>query len=137
MGAPKGNVPGFLIGRTGGDQGISKRFPDVSTCEGLTLVAKSSIPFEGFSVSIADQADNGYKARFAASLNKVGTVRIPFKDFTQLYDSSTGNPIKTCQDNPVNCVFFYPETLQKMRSSSPYSTTPRSPVSRGTPYSLP
>merc|ERR1711976_850536 len=45
-------------------------------------------------------------------------MQIPFKDFTQLYDSVTGNPIKTCQDNPVNCVFFNPETLKKIAGIS-------------------
>lgn len=109
--------PGFIISRTGGEDGEkAKKFPDASSCEGISFVAKSTTPYKGYSFSISNKAGNGYKARFAAPLNQFDTVRIPFKEFTSSYSIVTGDPIKTCKESEVNCISFSPENLSRMES---------------------
>lgn len=103
---------GFIVGRTGGETGESKKFPDVSSCEGLSFIARSTSPYSGYRISLNNKADNGYKATFEAPLNKFGTVRIPFKDFTDSYDMITGLPRETCRQNKLNCIDFNPGTLK-------------------------
>lgn len=107
-------TPGFVIGRTGGSEGISKKFPDASSCEGISFIAKSSNSYDGYHISISNQADNGFKAKFDAPRNKFGIVRIPFKDFTSSYNDITGDPIKKCQDSPMDCIGFSPANLRKI-----------------------
>lgn len=94
----------------------AKKFPDASSCEGISFVAKSTTPYKGYSFSISNKAGNGYKARFAAPLNQFDTVRIPFKEFTSSYNIVTGDPIKTCKESEVNCISFSPENLSRMES---------------------
>lgn len=85
-----------------------KGYPDVSSCEGIAITANSIniipvpqvsgltgaltgfedvvIPeYKGYSLSIGKvgvKLDGGYNAKFNAPLNTFGTVKIPFKDFT-------------------------------------------------------
>eukprot|EP00746_Dinoflagellata_sp_MGD_P002948 gnl/MRDRNA2_/MRDRNA2_105749_c0_seq1.p1 gnl/MRDRNA2_/MRDRNA2_105749_c0~~gnl/MRDRNA2_/MRDRNA2_105749_c0_seq1.p1 ORF type:complete len:365 (-),score=47.15 gnl/MRDRNA2_/MRDRNA2_105749_c0_seq1:490-1584(-) len=114
VGTTKQGFPGFLITRTGGDEGNSKKFPDVSSCEGISLMVKSASSYQGYHFSISNKAGNGYKAKFNAPLNNFGIVRIPFDDFTNSYNDVTGNPIKTCKESSINCLSFAPENLKKM-----------------------
>lgn len=114
VGNTKQGTPGFIITRTGGEEGTSKKFPDVSTCEGISLVAKASSPYQGYRFSIANKAGNGYKAKFDPPVNKFGVVKIPFKDLTNSYDDIGGMPVKTCAESEINCITFDPSNLKKI-----------------------
>lgn len=81
-----------------------KFFPDLSSCEGISFVAKSTELYNGYRfVFASDLAPTAYKAHFDPPYDEFGTVRIPFKSFTNSTDAVTGDPIETCQESPKNC----------------------------------
>jgi hypothetical protein len=108
-------APGFLQARTA----AGSKFADISHCSALQIVAKSNTPYNGYRVSFGTAHApggklfaNGYKASFSIGrhdddgVEKKGgfhVVTIPFEDFTDFWDDATGDPIKTCQDNPLYC----------------------------------
>lgn len=103
-----------------------KPFADVSSCEGISLVVKNGdtltarkafetgggeitqkfTPYEGYAISIGKKGGKafsknwGYKARFKAPVGEFGTVKIPFKDFTNSFDPVNGDPIEMVNPDP-------------------------------------
>jgi len=83
---------------------------DISSCTGLTITAKSYTPYTGFRVSFGHAHPvggkffaYGYKANFAPTVLSMGSVSIPFHNFTDFWDDATGDPIHTCADNSRYC----------------------------------
>lgn len=131
-GPPPGIKEKFLLGNIDG-----LGFPDVTSCEGIAITANNinlipvpqvdgftgvskgfidtEIPeYKGYSLIIGKgKKGSFYKAPFTPSLNKFSTVKIPFKEFTNSFDSETGNAIDTCKANPENCPG--PKTLENMK----------------------
>lgn len=80
-----------------------KPFADLSSCEGISLTAKTNTPYQGYSMSIgalpASTSPRSYlyKAKFDAP-SEFGNVKIPFKDFLnpkgQTPDSKTVSDIQ-------------------------------------------
>jgi len=93
-------APGFI------ELEASGSFPDVSACEALALVVKSTTDdYQGYRISFGTKHDpaswmpwiRGYKASFSLeSTEEFQTVVIPFQDFTLKWDPATGNALKTC-----------------------------------------
>jgi hypothetical protein len=104
------NAPGFIKAETTAP--TSHKWPDVSTCEGLQLVALSDTPsYRGFRISFgktrppgAFPYTYGYKADFSVTDDEdVTIVRLPFESFTDNWDAGTGNAKVTCQENKDYC----------------------------------
>lgn len=106
---PRLGVPGFIKVSTSD----SKGFPDVSSCQGLTLNVKStSMPalYQGYRVDFGNDASGcgkffarGFKADFAAPEGEFGEVKVPFNQFTKCWDDGSGDAIQTCADKPEFC----------------------------------
>lgn len=135
----------YIVGNIDG-----KGFPDVSSCEGISITAKSinilkapqvngytgglkefaevEIPeYKGFTLTIGklgpkkDSVNPYYKAKFNAPLNTFGIVNIPFKDFTNSFDGATGDPIDSCKASPDNCPD--PKTLGNLNQMAFWAET--------------
>lgn len=85
-------------------------FKDVSACSALTITAKASTDYAGYRVSFGDAHASGggryaygYKAHFDPSVGEFGTSSIPFNMFSDFWDGSTGNLIKTCAEDAQYC----------------------------------
>lgn len=104
-------APGFIQART-----LSTiRFPDVSHCQSLQLVLKSSHPeYRGYRVSFGTKHApggkffaRGFKASFILTEDDDSeqwqTVTLPFTMFTDFWDDATGDPIHTCLENELYC----------------------------------
>merc|ERR1719421_1461985 len=99
---PQMRAPGFICARSRIDLEHRlklRRIPNVSSCEGIYFIARTLVPYKGYSVSFGrDRTPSGvklnigYKARFDAPLQKFGVVKIPFSDFTLDWEQVTGNP---------------------------------------------
>ena len=112
------HAPGFITMRGNGGS-----LPDVSTCDSLQLRLRASEPYSGYRISFGNRHvpgnrfARGYKADFDAPVGpKMGTVVIPFHDFTVRWDDATGDPVVTCQENEAFCPDK--ETLQDMKTIS-------------------
>jgi len=108
--------PGFIRMEARG-----KGFPDVSCCEALKLVVKSTEDYEGYFVSFGTKAATkgffatGFKAPFRAPVGGTfGEVIIPFEDFSVEWDEVTGYALMTCSEDKGVC----PDdtTLQNMET---------------------
>eukprot|EP00746_Dinoflagellata_sp_MGD_P165423 gnl/MRDRNA2_/MRDRNA2_94686_c0_seq1.p1 gnl/MRDRNA2_/MRDRNA2_94686_c0~~gnl/MRDRNA2_/MRDRNA2_94686_c0_seq1.p1 ORF type:complete len:459 (+),score=54.73 gnl/MRDRNA2_/MRDRNA2_94686_c0_seq1:100-1476(+) len=108
------NVTGWMKGTTAEKGGMSSRpFPDISSCEGLSITCKSNTPYPGFFLNFGNKQvpeeeggsiwSFGYKSQFEPPIGKWGTVQIPFTHFTRFFDPYTGQPIKTCKEHPEYC----------------------------------
>lgn len=119
---PRLGVPGFIKAQTSD----SKSFPDVSSCEGLTLNVKStSTPasYGGYRVNFGSDRSGcgkffarGYKADFTAPDGEFGEVKVPFNKFTKCWDDASGDAIQTCADKPEFCPTA--ERLSKLQTLS-------------------
>lgn len=108
---PKLSAPGFITARTSD----SIKFPDISSCAGLSITSKSqSTPanYEGYRISFGSDSSflscgkffaRGFKSNFAAGEGEFKTVQIPFDMFTKCWDDATGDAVKTCKDFPDFC----------------------------------
>jgi hypothetical protein len=108
---PSLDAPGFITAVTTD----SVKFPDISTCQGLTLTTRSqSTPanYQGYRVSFGTDSAflscgkffaRGFKSDFTAGEGEFSTVQIPFDKFTKCWDDSTGDAVKTCEDFPKFC----------------------------------
>merc|ERR1719326_2001246 len=108
---PSLSAPGFITARTTD----STKFPDISTCQGLTLTTRSvSTPanYQGYRVSFGSDSAflscgkffaRGFKADFTPPEGEFGTVKVPFTMFTKCWDDATGDAIKPCSDYPEFC----------------------------------
>ena len=84
---PSLQAPGFITAVN------SDKAPwvDVSGCEGLKITSKSTIPYSGFRISFGNAHPiggkffaYGYKADFHPPLNTMGSVYVPFNNFTDV-----------------------------------------------------
>ena len=84
---------------------------DVSSCNALQLVARSTVSYGGYRVSFGDRLGpplmlprrRGYQASFELPAGDMTTVTIPFNQFTLWWDGATGEALKTCDENPEYC----------------------------------
>ena len=58
----------------------------------------------------------GYKANFMPSVGSIGSVKVPFRNFTDFWDDATGDPIHTCDENEKYCPDE--KTLTNMKTMS-------------------
>lgn len=119
-----------------------QKFPDVSACEGISVVAKQTgiasnkvgeekSKFEGYNFCIGGNragetsgklakrsrlGNQCYKSKLNVPQNEFGTIQIPFKDFSNFWDAETGAIVVSCEQSPKNC----PDqaTLANMRDMS-------------------
>jgi hypothetical protein len=97
-------------------------YPDVSSCSALELTVVSSTAYAGYRVSFGTVKgpsgffSYGYKAHFMAPLGSVGSVVIPFTNFSDDWDDATGNIKVSCAANSAYC----PDaaTLKNMKTIS-------------------
>jgi len=110
------HAPGFIQVRT---QKSIERYPDVSTCTGLEIVAKeehkdtdnTNEGYQGYRISFGNaHAPGGKYFAFGYKSNlkgvpsdDFGAVTIPFDEFTDFWDDSTGDAIHTCIENQLYC----------------------------------
>ena len=102
---PKLNGPGFISAVTrAGD------YPDMRSCDGLTLNIKSNTKYSGFHVSFgmnyagSNPFIHGYKAAFnAPPVGQFGDVFVPFTEFSDNWEPTTGDQIVTCEDDKQFC----------------------------------
>merc|ERR1712194_260447 len=100
-------APGFIKLEASGS------FPDVSACQAIELVVKSTTAdYQGYRMSFGTKHSpaswmpwiRGYKTHFSLnSTEEVQTVVVPFHDFTLKWDSATGNAIEICALNTKLC----------------------------------
>lgn len=105
--------PGFLYMKTGKGNYLGAGgniMPDVSACNALQLVARSSESYTGYRISFGVKhvpflipRRRGYKANFDLPVGKTSTVTIPFDQFTLFWDGATGDTMVTCGENPDYC----------------------------------
>lgn len=95
---PKLKAPGFITAVTSGGT-----WADVSSCSGLTIVAKAATAYKGYRISFGHAHPifgkifaYGYKAHFSPTVGSFGSVSIPFVNFTDFWDDATGKPIHNC-----------------------------------------
>jgi len=108
---PSLGAPGFIKATT-----VDKKpFADVSACSGLALTTKSSSSpsqYGGYRISFGSDSAflqcgkffaRGFKADFNAGEGEFSTVQVPFNQFTKCWDDSTGDAIKTCEEDSRFC----------------------------------
>ena len=102
------HAPGFITSQTSDH----KVFPDITSCQALQIIAKSNTNYSGYRISFGKAHAPGGKFfafGYKANLDNVptgddfGKVTIPFTQFTDFWDDSTGDPIHTCQEDPRFC----------------------------------
>jgi hypothetical protein len=104
------HAPGFIKGQTSDH----KVYPDITSCQALQIIAKSNTEYTGYRISFGKAHAPGGKFfafGYKANLDVVSTtgdddfgkVTIPFSQFTDFWDDSTGDPIHTCQEDPRFC----------------------------------
>lgn len=101
------NAPGFIQART-----ISKeKYPDVSSCMALEIIAKSNADYRGYRISFGNAHAPGgkyfaygYKSNLEGiPSDDFGPVTIPLDEFTDFWDDATGDPIHTCHEDELYC----------------------------------
>lgn len=121
---PSLNAPGFITAVAGHGMFASEKFVDVSSCEGLKIVAKDyTSGYKGYRISFGTAKPpggkffaQGYKADMHPTVGSFGEISIPFKNFTDFWDDATGNPIHTCAENKDLCPDS--KTLTNMKTMS-------------------
>mmetsp|Transcript_8774 Transcript_8774/g.24082 ORF Transcript_8774/g.24082 Transcript_8774/m.24082 type:complete len:220 (-) Transcript_8774:129-788(-) len=101
------HAPGFIQARTTN----SKKYPDVSSCKALEIVAKTNTDYAGYRISFGNAHAPGgkyfaygYKSHLEIErTDEFQTVTIPFDEFTDFWDDATGDPIHTCHENKLYC----------------------------------
>jgi len=123
------HAPGFIQART-----VDRvAFPDVSRCTGLQLTVRTTAtleedaaaaPYTGYRFSFGNAHAPGgkwhaygFKTDLKAawlSTDEFTDIVLPFSSFTDFWDDATGDPIHTCEENPLYC----PDaaTLQNMKT---------------------
>jgi len=116
-------APGFIKSSVTDMNIFGRIFPDISSCEAITLTLSTSIAYAGYRFSIGNAHASGgkffaygYKSHFTAPVGKLGTVTIPLDNFTDYWDDATGEPIKTCHEDKSYCPDA--KTLKDMRTMS-------------------
>lgn len=114
-------APGFIKVDSRG----MRPYADVSACKALKLTLKSTVDYDGYRVSFgnAHPPDGktfafGYKADLKVPRRDDGDhfeeVEIQFSDFSDLWDDTTGDQIKTCKEYPQYCPTV--KTLRNMKT---------------------
>ena len=101
------HAPGFIQARTTD----STKYPDVSSCTALEIVAKAKTDYSGYRISFGNAHAPGgkffaygYKSNLeGVPTDEFGMVTIPFDEFTDFWDDATGDAIHTCQENELYC----------------------------------
>jgi hypothetical protein len=101
------HAPGFIQVRTT-DRAV---FPDISSCQQIQIVAQSHAPYSGYRISFGNAHAPGgkffaygYKANLEIEQSDTPiNVTIPITQFTDFWDDATGDPIHTCEENPLYC----------------------------------
>ena len=121
---PSLNAPGFITAVAGNRWFSHETFVDVSSCKGLTVVAKDfTSGYRGYRISFGTAKPpggkyfaQGYKADLHPTVGTFGAVSIPFTNFTDFWDDATGRAIHTCSENPKLCPDA--KTLTNMKTMS-------------------
>ena len=103
-------APGFIKASTVDEL---TAFPDVSHCGAIKITARAASGYTGYRFSFGNEHppggktfSYGFKSHFDAP-NDAGNgfqdVVLPFRNFTDLWDDATGDPIKTCAQDPRYC----------------------------------
>jgi len=116
---PSLQAPGFITAQNTD----SSDWVDVSSCQGLKITSKSYISYTGFRISFGSAHPKGgkffafgYKANFQPPTGRIGSVYVPFSNFTDFWDDATGDPIYTCQQHTEYCPDV--KTLENMKTMS-------------------
>lgn len=105
---PSLHAPGFITTQTDD----KNAWADVSGCKSLSMTLKTNTNYTGYRVSFGRARAlvckkffaYGYKSHFdAPPVGTVGTVTIPFTDFSDCWDDGTGKIITTCAKDPRFC----------------------------------
>jgi len=85
-------------------------FPDVSSCSGLSVTLRSTVPYQGYYVSFGtDKAPGGRHASgYKSSINLPDNdafvdLELPFSGFSSNWDDATGHTKVTCLEDPGVC----------------------------------
>lgn len=90
----------------------NNKWTDVSSCTNLAMTMRSSVNYTGYRVSFGHAKAYsckkffayGFKAPFQiAQSNDFQTIEIPFADFSDCWDDSTGDIITQCSENKMFC----------------------------------
>eukprot|EP00536_Pseudo-nitzschia_multiseries_P015361 jgi/Psemu1/327873/estExt_fgenesh1_pg.C_8680004 len=93
-------APGFIKAETA----AGESWPDVSACEGLQLIARSSTPdYRGFRLSFGHKRPPHSFPYIYGFKTDVHLVKLPFDSFTDKWDAGTGDAIVTCKENKEYC----------------------------------
>ena len=120
---PSLKAPGFITAVAGNGFLAHEKFVDVSSCTGLTIVAKAASAYKGYRISFGTAKppggkffSQGYKANFVPSVGSFAPISIPFTSFTDFWDDATGDPMHTCAEKAEYCPDQ--KTLQNMKTMS-------------------
>uniref|UniRef100_A0A7S0IYF5 NADH:ubiquinone oxidoreductase intermediate-associated protein 30 domain-containing protein n=1 Tax=Calcidiscus leptoporus TaxID=127549 RepID=A0A7S0IYF5_9EUKA len=120
---PSLKAPGFITAVTGNGFFAHETFVDVSSCKGLTIVAKDFASYKGYRISFGTAKPiggkffaEGYKANLSPTVGAFGAARVPFTAFTDFWDDATGDPIHTCAEDASYCPDQ--KTLRNMKTMS-------------------
>lgn len=121
---PSLKAPGFITAVAGHGLFSGEKFVDVSSCKGLTIMAKDyTAGYKGYRISFGTAKPpggkffaQGYKANLHPTVGSFGAVSIPFTNFTDFWDDATGDPIHTCAENKEYCPDS--KTLENMKTMS-------------------
>lgn len=106
---PKLGAPGFLKAEASGT------FPDISGCNAISLVARTSTPdYGGWFLSFGTQRAPesmryafGFKAPFTVpptpADGSFSIVTVPLHSFSDYWDAATGKAVKTCAEDARYC----------------------------------
>lgn len=97
---PGNGSPGFII-----MEAMDNSIPDISTCEGIRIRARSDLPYEGFSLSFGrrNMSMRGHIAKFEVG-TAMETVDISFAKFNDYWKKSSGDELYECsRTNPQYC----------------------------------
>jgi len=103
---PKLKAPGFIKAEAQGS------FPDVSSCKSMKLVVRAGEKYDGYRFQFGNKKvftcsffSGGFKAKFAVPASEANftVVEIPLTNFSDCNSDATGEPSKTCADDPSVC----------------------------------
>merc|ERR1740130_859625 len=123
------HAPGFITMVTGNSFNpfaTKSVFPDVSTCDGITINIRSRTQYDGYYISFGtDRVPGGghamgYKSPLFKDEVPFGSdfvdIIIPFDEFSSNWDEGSGKTKISCKDNNIYCPTL--STLQNMKSMS-------------------
>jgi hypothetical protein len=103
---PSLKAPGFITAVNSDHDA----FADVSSCEGLKVIHQSDNDYAGFRVSFGHTKppggkffSYGFKSHFTPNVGFFGAALMPFGNFSDFWDDSTGKIIHSCAEDKVYC----------------------------------